>query len=68
MKIFAGHINFKKNVPNEHVNQMPKCQALPLNSNQSKNEHINYFALEQSGAKPNLVAKILAIKIGNLWA
>ena len=24
--------------------------------------------LHQSGAKPNLVAKILATKIGNLWA
>ena len=25
-------------------------------------------ALDQSGTKPNLVAKILATKIGNLWA
>ena len=26
------------------------------------------IACDQSGSKPNLVAKILATKIGNLWA
>ena len=33
-----------------------------------ENENIKHMDQQQSGIKSNLVAKILATKIGNLWA